>query len=56
MSSEHAVMRTNLLPGLLAALRYNLARQARRVRLFEIGQCFAPKAGGGGAAKPPRTR
>ena len=47
VSSEHAVMRTNLLPGLLAALRYNLARQARRVRLFEIGQCFAPKAGGG---------
>lgn len=40
VSRDHAVMRTNLLPGLLDALGNNLARQARRVRLFEIGQCF----------------
>ena len=32
------VMRTSLLPGLVDALRRNLARQAARVRLFEIGQ------------------
>ncbi|MDE0192840.1 MAG: phenylalanine--tRNA ligase subunit beta [Gammaproteobacteria bacterium] len=40
VSSEHAVMRTSLLPGLVAALRNNLSRQAARVRLFETGQCF----------------
>lgn len=40
ISSEHAAMRTNILPGLVAALRVNLARQATRLRLFEIGQCF----------------
>lgn len=40
VSSEHAVMRTSLLPGLVGALQRNLARQTERVRLFEIGQCF----------------
>lgn len=46
VSSEHAVMRTNLLPGLVGALRNNLARQTQRVRLFEIGQCFRPGESG----------
>ena len=46
VSSAHAVMRTNILPGLVAAARTNLARQAERVRLFEIGQCFATNADG----------
>ena len=41
VSSDHAVMRTNLLPGLVGALRTNLTRQADRIRLFEVGQCFA---------------
>ena len=40
VSSEHAVMRTSLLPGLVGALKRNLARQTERVRLFEVGQCF----------------
>ena len=40
VSSDHAVMRTSLLPGLVTALRNNLSRQAARVRLFETGQCF----------------
>lgn len=40
VSSEHAVMRTSLLPGLVNALVNNLSRQAARVRLFETGQCF----------------
>ena len=40
VSSEHAVMRTSLLPGLVGALQRNLARQTERVRLFEVGQCF----------------
>jgi len=41
LSAELAVMRTSLLPGLLAALQRNLARQADRVRLFELGKVFA---------------
>ena len=45
ISKDHAVMRTNLLAGLVAALRGNLARQASRLRLFEIGQCFRQDAG-----------
>ena len=44
VSSEHAVMRTSLLPGLATALRNNLSRQAPRVRLFEAGQCFRKEA------------
>ena len=40
VSSEHVVMRTSLLPGLVTALGNNLSRQADRVRLFETGQCF----------------
>lgn len=40
VSSEHAVMRTSLFPGLVTALGNNLSRQATRVRLFETGQCF----------------
>ena len=46
VSSDHAVMRTTLLPGLAGALRTNLARQADRVRLFETGQCFAAARNG----------
>ena len=46
VSSDRAVMRTNLLPGLLEALGNNLAHQARRVRLFEIGQCFTRQPDG----------
>ncbi|MCY3620615.1 MAG: phenylalanine--tRNA ligase subunit beta [Gammaproteobacteria bacterium] len=40
VSSEHEVMRTSLLPGLVTALGNNLSRQTARVRLFETGQCF----------------
>ena len=40
MSRDQSVMRTNLLPGLVGALQTNLARQQRRIRLFEYGQCF----------------
>ena len=45
MSSEQSVMRTNLLPGLLEALAYNIARQQPLVRLFELGLCFEPREG-----------
>ena len=46
VSNEHAAMRTNLLPGLVQALRRNLARRSDRVRLFETGQCFRRDAEG----------
>jgi phenylalanyl-tRNA synthetase beta chain len=45
IASQMSVMRSSLLGGLLAALRFNLARKQPRVRLFEIGGCFAAEAG-----------
>jgi len=40
ISSDLGVMRQSLLPGLLAAMQYNLKRQQQRVRLFEYGRVF----------------
>ncbi|KFA40547.1 phenylalanine--tRNA ligase subunit beta [Xylella fastidiosa] len=40
LSAELAVMRPRLLPGLVAALGRNIARQLERVRLFELGNVF----------------
>jgi phenylalanyl-tRNA synthetase beta chain len=40
LSAELSVMRTSLWPGLLQALKQNLARQQNRVRLFESGLRF----------------
>ena len=45
IASNLAVMRSSLIAGLVGALRFNLNRRQARVRLFEIGACFA-KAGG----------
>ncbi|WP_269791589.1 phenylalanine--tRNA ligase subunit beta [Stenotrophomonas sp. Iso1] len=45
LSAELAVMRPLLLPGLVATLGRNVARQAGRVRLFEVGRVFARTAG-----------
>jgi phenylalanyl-tRNA synthetase beta chain len=39
-------MRSSLLGGLMGALRYNLNRKQARVRLFEVGACFARANGG----------
>jgi len=47
LSAELAIMRPALLPGLVATLGRNVARQAGRVRLFEIGRAFAAQAGEG---------
>ena len=41
IASNLAVMRSSLIGGLLAALRFNLNRRQLRVRLFEVGACFA---------------
>lgn len=47
LSAELAVMRPSLLPGLVATLGRNAARQLGRVRLFELGRSFHPQAGDG---------
>ena len=41
IASNLAVMRSSLIGGLVGALRYNLNRKQSRVRLFEVGACFA---------------
>ena len=46
MVAEESVLRTALLPGLVAAVAYNAARRQTGVRLFEIGHVFRlPPAG-----------
>ena len=40
ISSDLAVMRPNLLPGLVKVLQYNENRQLNRVRIFELGLKF----------------
>jgi phenylalanyl-tRNA synthetase beta chain len=40
LSADMDVMRTTILPGLMAALNRNLRRQQARVRLFETGLAF----------------
>ncbi|GAB3354364.1 phenylalanine--tRNA ligase subunit beta [Lysobacter tyrosinilyticus] len=52
LSAELGVMRTALLPGLVAALARNAARQQSRVRLFELGNAFAAN----GAGSPLETQ
>lgn len=45
LSAELGAMRTQLLPGLVAALARNGVRQQARVRLFELGKVFTANAG-----------
>jgi len=49
IASQLSVMRSSLIGGLVANLRYNLNRKATRVRVFEIGRAFlrAPSEPGG---------
>jgi phenylalanyl-tRNA synthetase beta chain len=42
ISSDLAVMRTSLIPGLLGAAAHNIKRQRPRLRLFETGLRFFP--------------
>jgi len=46
ISSDLAIMRSSLLPGLAAAIRHNLNRQRSRVRVFESGLRFVPSETG----------
>ncbi len=63
LSNDLAVMRTSLLPGLVAALTRNQYRQQSRVRLFELGRRYQAGSDGpietellsiviGGSARP----
>nr|KAJ9625286.1 hypothetical protein H2204_010530 [Knufia peltigerae] len=56
LSAELAVMRPALLPGLVATLGRNAARQLGRVRLFEIGRVFARQTGDGQPAPLETSR
>lgn len=44
ITSDMTVMRTNLWPGLINTMRYNLDRQQARIRLFEVGKSFLLKS------------
>lgn len=44
LSEERSVMRTSLLPGLLAAASRAERHQTPRIRLFELGRTYAPAA------------
>jgi phenylalanyl-tRNA synthetase beta chain len=45
LSAELSEMRRSLIPGLLAALRFNLNREARQFHMFEIGKTFGKREG-----------
>ncbi|HTD29569.1 MAG TPA: phenylalanine--tRNA ligase subunit beta [Xanthomonadaceae bacterium] len=55
LSADLGVMRTALLPGLVQALRHNLARQQSRVRMFELGRVFGLREGGASPNETPRV-
>lgn len=44
IASQMGVMRSSLIGGLVANLATNLKRQIERVRVFEVGRCFAHDA------------
>jgi phenylalanyl-tRNA synthetase beta chain len=46
IASQCDVMRTSLLPGLMATLQSNLNRKEARIRLFEMGRTFHRAAAG----------
>jgi phenylalanyl-tRNA synthetase beta chain len=40
IASQQSVMRTSLMGSLIANIRYNQARKAQRIRVFELGRVF----------------
>lgn len=44
IASQMAVMRSSLIPGLLANIRYNASHKVDRVRVFELGKVFSRDA------------
>jgi len=53
MSVEQSVMRTSLLPNLLASVSRNISFDVRQVRLFEVGSVFLPAKPGAADAGLP---
>src|SRR5207249_2699386 len=45
VAPETPALRRSLFPSLLAAKRLNVDKGNRRVRLFEVAQCYLPVAG-----------
>jgi phenylalanyl-tRNA synthetase beta chain len=45
LSSDMDVLRPSLLPGLIHALRHNVARKNYDIALFEVGRVFSPNNG-----------
>lgn len=45
ITNDMNVMRNSLWSGLIIAAKYNQSRQIKRVRLFEIGECFIKSNG-----------
>ncbi len=54
LSEERSVMRTSLLPGLLAAASRSERHQSPRVRLFELARTYAPSTAEGPHEVPVR--
>ncbi|MCP4625708.1 MAG: phenylalanine--tRNA ligase subunit beta [bacterium] len=40
LTEDQAVMRTSLVPGILETMHFNMARQIKNLRVFEIGKIF----------------
>ncbi|MFO7152876.1 MAG: phenylalanine--tRNA ligase subunit beta [Bacillota bacterium] len=44
LGEDHSVMRTTLLEGILQVVKFNLNQKQERIRIFEVGKVFLPKA------------
>ena len=53
IASQMSVMRSSLIPGLVMSVAFNVRHRQSRVRVFEIGRCFA--RAGGDYAQPIRV-
>ncbi len=42
LTKDHSVMRTTLISGLLDVVKWNISRQAEKVKIFEIGKIYLP--------------
>lgn len=40
LTEDQEVMRTSLIPGMLGAMRHNIAQQIKNLKIFEIGKIF----------------
>ncbi len=43
LTEDQAVMRTSLVPGMLATMRRNIVKQVKNLKLFEVGKIFISK-------------